>query len=130
MHVGRKRRENVLSVGVARGTGGELDEERRLAYVGGHALELESLEARPAEESRVLGGEAAEELGDVLVRVLSTEGLLLRRGYLRHGVLADRLMRWPVLFLAFGGLTRSVSDRAPTPPRRVNYSRSNLWSSA
>ncbi len=103
-------------MGVARGTGGELDEERRLAHVGGHALELEGLEARPAEEGRVLGSEAAEQLCDVLVRVISAERLLLRRGHLRHRVLADRFVGWPVLFLALGRLIikgRSVSDRAP-----------------
>ena len=91
-------------MGVAGGTEGELDEERRLAHVGGHALELERLEAGPAEEGRVLRGEAPEELGDVLVRVVSAERLLLRRGHLGGGVLADRLVRWPVLFLALGRL--------------------------
>jgi hypothetical protein len=54
------REKHVLPVGVVRGTEDELDEERRLAHVGGHALELEGLEAGPAEKGRVLGGEAPE----------------------------------------------------------------------
>lgn len=93
-------------MGVAGRTRGELDEERRLAHVGGHAFELECLEARPAEEGGVLGGEAAEELGDVLVRVVSADRLLPGRGDLGHGVLTDRLVRWPMLFLALGGLSQ------------------------
>ena len=91
-------------MGVTRRTGGELDEEGRLADVGGDTFELEGLEAGPAEESGVLGGEAAEELGDVFVWVVGADGLLLGRGYLGNGVLADCLVRWPMLFLALGGL--------------------------
>ena len=75
-----------------------------MADVRGHAFELEGLEADPAEESGVLGGEAAEELCDVLVRVVGAHGLLLCRGHLRDGVLAEGFVRRPVLLLAFGGL--------------------------
>ena len=99
---------NVLPIGVTRGAGAELDEERRLAHVGGHALELEGLEAGPAEKGRVLGGEAPEQLCDVLVRVISAERLLLCGGHLRHGVLADRLVRRPVLLLALGRLKNKI----------------------
>ena len=63
-----------------------------MAHVGGYALELESLEAGPAEESGVLGGEAAEKLGDIFVRVVGADGLLLCRGHLLRGVLADGLV--------------------------------------
>jgi len=95
--------DDELSVGVIRRTGGELDEEGRLADVGGDTFELEGLEAGPAEESGVLGGEAAEELGDVFVWVVGADGLLLGRGHLGHGVLADGLVRWPMFFLALRG---------------------------
>jgi hypothetical protein len=78
-----------------------------LAHIGGHAFELEGLEAGPAEEGCVLGGEAAEELCDVFVRVVGAHGLLLCRGHLRDGVLAEGLVRRPVLLLAFGGLLLS-----------------------
>jgi len=61
------------------------------------------LEASPAEKSGVLGAEAAEKLGDVFVRVFGAHRLLLGRGHLGHGVLADGLVGWPVLFLALLG---------------------------
>lgn len=54
----------------------------------------------------MLGGEAAEKLGDVFIRVVGADGLLLGRGHLGHGVLADGLVRWPMLFLAFRGLSK------------------------
>jgi hypothetical protein len=118
-------------LGVTGRPDGELDEERGLAYVGRYALELECLEARPAKESRVLRREAAEELGNVLIRVFSAKRLLLRRSDLRDSVLADRLVRWPVLFLAFRGLDmRSRSVIARHHGDLKNDSRSNLWSSA
>jgi hypothetical protein len=79
-----------------------------LAYVGRHAFELECLEAGPAQECRVLRREAAEELGNVLIRVISAKRLLLRRSNLRDSVLADCLVRWPVLFLAFRGLRYEI----------------------
>lgn len=109
----RREREDALSVGVIRRTGGELDEECRLADVGGDTFKLESLEAGPAEESGVLGGEAAEELCDVFVWVVGADGLLLGRGYLGHGVLADGLVRWPMLFLALGGLSKIYQLSVP-----------------
>ena len=80
-----------------------------MADVGGHAFELEGLEARPAEEGGVLGGEAAEELCDVLFRVVGADGLLLGRGDLCDGVLADGLVGRPMLLLAFRGLSTSIS---------------------
>jgi hypothetical protein len=52
----------------------------------------------------MLGGEAAEEFGDVLLRVIGADGLLLDSSHLGHCVLADLFVRWPVLFLAFLGL--------------------------
>ena len=47
--------------------------------------------------------EAAQELGDVLIRVLSatSKRLLLRRSHLRTSMLTDCLVRWPMPFLAF-----------------------------
>ena len=107
-----EKAEHVLSLGVAGGSDGELDEERRLAYVGRHAFELECLEARPAQESRMLGREATQKLGDILIGVLGAKRLLLRRSHLRNSVLTDRLVRWPVLFLAFRGLERTRSGSA------------------
>ena len=117
-------------MGVTRRTGGELDEEGRLPDIGGHTLELEGLEASPAKESGVLGGEAAEKLGDVFVRIVGADGLLLGRGYLGHGVLADGLVRWPVLFLALRGLSGHSSAVGSEEYNKRGYSRSNLWSSA
>lgn len=52
----------------------------------------------------MLGGEAAEELGDVFGRVVGADWLLLCSGHLGHCVLADLFVRWPVLFLALLGL--------------------------
>ena len=52
----------------------------------------------------MLGGEAAEEFGDVLLRVIGADRLLLDSSHLGHCVLADLFVRWPVLFLAFLGL--------------------------
>jgi hypothetical protein len=75
-----------------------------LAYVGGYAFELKGLETCPAEEGGMLGGEAAEELCDVFIRVVGADGLLLCRGHLGRGVLADSLVGWPVLLLAVRGL--------------------------
>ena len=112
-------------MGVTRRTGCELDEEGRLADVGGHTFELEGLEAGPAEESGVLGGEAAEELGDVFVWVLGADGLLLGRGHLGHGVLADGLVRWPMLFLALRGLLGVYYQLSVPRGWGIGYSRSN-----
>jgi len=56
----------------------------------------------------VLGSEAAEEFGDVFVRVVGAHRLLLNSGHLGHGVLADLFVRWPMLFLAFLGLRVSL----------------------
>jgi hypothetical protein len=75
-----------------------------LAYVGGYTFELKGLETCPAEEGGMLGGEATEEFCDVFIRVVGADGLLLCRGHLGRGVLADRLVRWPVLLLAIRGL--------------------------
>ncbi len=52
----------------------------------------------------MLGGEAAEELGDVFGRVVGADWLLLCRGHLGHCVLADSFVRWPMLPLALLGL--------------------------
>lgn len=54
----------------------------------------------------MLGREAAEELGDVFVRVVGAHRLLLNGGHLGHGVLADLFVSRPVLFLAFLGLKK------------------------
>ena len=75
-----------------------------MAHIGGHTSELEGLEAGPAEEGSVLGGKAAEELCDVFVRVVGAHGLLLCRGHLGDGVLAEGFVRWPMLLLALWGL--------------------------
>lgn len=92
-----------------------------MADVGGHAFELEGLEACPAEEGGVLGGEAAEEFGDVLFRVFGADGLLLGRGDLCHGVLADGLVGRPMLLLAFRGLSHTsfISLSGPMSGKRV-----------
>jgi hypothetical protein len=74
----------------------------------------------------VLGGEAAEEFGDVFIRVVSADRLLLCSGHLGHCVLADLFVRWPVPFLALLRLHQTVWS-AEVEGR---YSRSNLWSSA
>jgi hypothetical protein len=77
----------------------------------------------------VLGGEAAEELGDVFVRVVGADWLLLNRGHLGHGVLADLFVGRPMPSLAFLGLSGKVYyEFAGCDQGR--YSRSNLWSSA
>ena len=52
----------------------------------------------------MLGGEAAEEFGDVFLRVVGADRLLLCSGHLGHSVLADLFVRWPVHFLALLGL--------------------------
>jgi hypothetical protein len=52
----------------------------------------------------MLRGEAAEEFGDVLLRVIGADGLLLDSSHLGHCVLADLFVRWPMPFLAFLGL--------------------------
>lgn len=79
----------------------ELDEEGVLADVGGEALELEGLEAGPAEEVGVGGGELAEVLCEVFVGVADGGGGgLLDAGELACGVLADGLVGWPVCLLA------------------------------
>jgi len=51
----------------------------------------------------VLVGEAAEELGNVFIRVVGADGLLLDSGHLGHGVLADLFVGRPMPFLAFLG---------------------------
>lgn len=89
--------EERLGVGVI----SELDEEAVLADVGGHALELECLEAGPAEEGRVGGGELAEVLDEILIRVRGAHGLLLCAGELGSSMLADGLVRGPMRLLAF-----------------------------
>jgi hypothetical protein len=55
----------------------ELDAEGGLANVGGHAIEFESMEACPAQESGVLGGEAAEEFGDDFLPVIGGDLALI-----------------------------------------------------
>ena len=108
---GQRKKAHVLSLGVTRGSSGELDEERRLAHIGRYTLELECLEARPAQEGRMLRCEAAQELGDILIGVLSAKRLLLR-SQLRSSVLADCLVCRPVPFLAFRGLKGARSGSA------------------
>ena len=77
----------------------QLDEQRLLADVRRQAFQLESLEPRPAQERRVRRGELAQTFNDVLV-VPRASGVLLRRRDLPRGVLAYRLVRGPVGFLA------------------------------
>ena len=48
----------------------------------------------------MLGGEAAEEFGDIFIRVVGAVWLLLCSSHLGHCVLADLFVRWPVLSLA------------------------------
>ena len=69
----------------------ELDEEGVVADVGGHALELEGLEAGPAEEAGVCGHVFAETLDEAVVVYHARAGLFGGRD-LGDGVLADRLM--------------------------------------
>ena len=83
----------------------ELDEERVLADVGGHAIELEPLEACPAEKGGVRGDVFAEALDEAFVVDAGTR--LLRGRDLRRGMLADGLVRWPVRLLTVSGLDRS-----------------------
>jgi hypothetical protein len=56
----------------------------------------------------VLGREAPEHSGDVLIRVISTDRLLLDRGQLGLGMLADRLVGRPIRFLTLGGLMINI----------------------
>lgn len=51
----------------------------------------------------MLGGKAAEKFGNVFIRVVGADRLLLCSGHLGHSVLADLLVRWPVLSLALLG---------------------------
>lgn len=127
LHERDRGKKDVLPVGIAGWTRGKLDEESRLAHVGGHAFELERLEACPAEEGGVMGGEAAEELGDVFVRIVGADRLLLDGGHLGHGVLADLFVGRPVLSLALGGLERERVSVPMTQQRIKIYSRNN-WS--
>jgi hypothetical protein len=80
----------------------------------------------------VLGGEAAEEFGDVFIRVVGAHWLLLCSGHLGHCVLADLFVRWPVLSLAVLGLdqTKFNINLVGFSGSKGRYSRSNLWSSA
>jgi hypothetical protein len=48
----------------------------------------------------VLGGEAAEKFGDVFIRVIGADRLLLCGGHLGHCVLADLFVRRPMPSLA------------------------------
>jgi hypothetical protein len=57
--------------------GDELDVEGGLANVGGYAIESESMEVCPAQESGVMGGEAAEEFGDDFLRVIGGDSTLI-----------------------------------------------------
>lgn len=70
--------------------------------VGGKALQLESLEAGPSKQCRVVRCELAEVLRDVFVRVVRSDWLLLSTGDLSGGVLADGLVGCPVRLLAIG----------------------------
>ncbi len=78
----------------------EFDQEGVLADVRGHPLELERLEAGPAEKGGVCGHKLPEALDEAVVHSAGAR-LLFRRRDLRDGVLADGLVRWPVGFLAF-----------------------------
>lgn len=53
----------------------------------------------------MLRGEAAEELGDVFVRVVGADWLLLSSGHLGYGVLADPFVGRPIPSLAILGLS-------------------------
>ena len=59
----------------------------------------------------MLVGEAAEELGNVFIRVVGADGLLLDSGHLGHGVLADLFVGRPMPFLAFLGLDGTTMIR-------------------
>ena len=106
-----KPRKRVPAEGVRRRwTVAELDEESVLADVGGHAPQLEGLEAGPSDELVVGGGELAEVLDEVVVD--ASVAWLLRRGDLRRGMLADRLVRWPVCLLAILRLSEESENMA------------------
>lgn len=100
----------------------EFDQEGVLADIGGHPLELERLEAGPAEKRGVAGHELPEALDEALVHRAGAR-LLFRRRDLRDGVLADGLVGWPVRFLAVLRLYRPVSTARDYRVRR-GYSRS------
>lgn len=93
---GKKARKGRLPAKrVARGVPViKLDEQRLLADVRRHALQLEGLEPGPVEEVLVRRGELAEVLREALVR--EARAGLLRRRDLRRRVLAQRLVRNPV----------------------------------
>ena len=76
-----------------------------MADVGGDTLQLERLEACPAEERCVGGDELAKVLHKPLVHHPGT-GLLFRRRDLRGSMLADSLVSWPVCLLAIWGLNK------------------------
>ena len=56
----------------------------------------------------MLGGEAAEEFGDVFIRVVGADRLLFCSSHLGHCVFADLFVRWPMLSLA---ILRLQSDK-------------------
>ncbi len=55
----------------------------------------------------MLGGETAEEFGDVFIRVVGADRLLPCSGHLGYCVLADLFVRRPVHFLALLGLDQT-----------------------
>jgi hypothetical protein len=57
----------------------------------------------------VLGGKAAEESGDIFIRVVGADRLLPCSGHLGHCVLADLFVRWPMLFLTLLRLDQTKS---------------------
>lgn len=79
-----------------------------LANVGGYALQLQRLEASPAEKRRVCGCEFAKTLDDIFVDA-STHRLLLGCRDLARCMLADRLVCRPVRLLAFLRLNEIIS---------------------
>ena len=79
-----------------------------MADVGRNALELQRLEACPAQEGGVGGSKFADTLDDVFT-IAAAQHVLLRGRDLTRCVLADLLVRTPVCLLAVRRLQGSQS---------------------
>jgi len=80
----------------------ELDEKDLGADVGGHPTDLEGLESGPGENTDVVGAELAEVLGQMRCWAVMRHSPVPDVGELRSGVMAQRLVGWPVLALTVG----------------------------
>lgn len=88
--------DGELPVFVCGGSVAELNEERMLADIRRHMLELKSLKPSPAQQRRMHRSELSKKFGKIFVWIVIADGLLFGGRDLGYGMLADGFVGRPV----------------------------------